>query len=188
MQNLASIQPRRSLVKFARSPCTDYYYRSTDRPGNLSLVRCTNLQELAYKQGQAGIVKASVTIRFNNSDPKMRPHGYEMEKIDVTREIIVGGKRGKNKYKINSHVVQQNTVTNLFHSVQLNVNNPHFLIMQGRITKVINMKPAEILGMLEETAGTKMYETKKQQSEKLIEKKELKVTISYPRLRNFSPK
>ena len=128
-----------------------------------------------YKQGQAGIVKASVTIRFNNSDPKMRPHGYEMEKIDVTREIIVGG---KNKYKINSHVVQQNTVTNLFHSVQLNVNNPHFLIMQGRITKVINMKPAEILGMLEETAGTKMYETKKQQSEKLIEKKELKVAGS----------
>jgi len=27
-------------------------------------------------------------------------------------------------------------VQNLFHSVQLNVNNPHFLIMQGRITKV----------------------------------------------------
>lgn len=34
---------------------------------------------------------------------------------------------------------------NLFHSVQLNVNNPHFLIMQGRITKVLNMKPPEIL-------------------------------------------
>merc|ERR1719420_2489325 len=95
-----------------------------------------------------------------------------MEKIDVTREIVVGG---KNKYKINQHTVQQNQVQNLFHSVQLNVNNPHFLIMQGRITKVINMKPAEILGMLEETAGTKMYETKKQQSEKLIEKKDLKV-------------
>ena len=27
-------------------------------------------------------------------------------------------------------------VQNLFHSVSLNVNNPHFLIMQGRITKV----------------------------------------------------
>ena len=56
--------------------CPLSVYRSTDRPGNLSLVRCTNLQELVYKQGQAGIVKASVTIRFNNSDPKMRPHGY----------------------------------------------------------------------------------------------------------------
>jgi len=41
-------------------------------------------------------------------------------------------------------------VQNLFHSVQLNVNNPHYLIMQGGITKVLNMKPVEILGMLEE--------------------------------------
>ena len=27
-------------------------------------------------------------------------------------------------------------VQDMFHSVQLNVNNPHFLIMQGRINKV----------------------------------------------------
>jgi structural maintenance of chromosome 2 len=45
-------------------------------------------------------------------------------------------------------------VQNLFHSVQLNVNNPHFLIMQGRITKVLNMKPPEILSMLEEVGST----------------------------------
>lgn len=37
---------------------------------------------------------------------------------------------------INGHTVQQTQVQNFFHSVQLNVNNPHFLIMQGRITKV----------------------------------------------------
>ena len=47
-------------------------------------------------------------------------------------------------------------VQNLFHSVQLNVNNPHFLIMQGRITKVLNMKPAEILSMLEEVRLSKV--------------------------------
>ena len=64
---------------------------------------------------------------------------------------------------------------NLFHSVQLNVNNPHFLIMQGRITKVLNMKPPEILGLLEEAAGTKMYETKKQAALRTLEKKQLKV-------------
>ena len=32
----------------------------------------------------------------------------------------------------------------MFRSVQLNINNPHFLIMQGRITKVLNMKPPEV--------------------------------------------
>lgn len=76
---------------------------------------------------------------------------------------------------INGHTVQQSQVQNLFHSVQLNVNNPHFLIMQGRITKVLNMKPVEILSMIEEAAGTRMFETKKQAAIKTIEKKQLKV-------------
>ena len=74
--------------------------------------------------------------------------GYEhFDKISVTRQVVIGG---KNKYLINGHAVQASQVQNLFHSVQLNVNNPHFLIMQGRITKVLNMKPMEILSMLEE--------------------------------------
>lgn len=76
---------------------------------------------------------------------------------------------------INGHTVQQSQVQNMFHSVQLNVNNPHFLIMQGRITKVLNMKPPETLAMIEEAAGTRMFETKKQASLKTIEKKQLKV-------------
>lgn len=61
-----------------------------------------------------------------------------------------------------------------FHSVSLNVNNPHFLIMQGRITKVINMKPQETLSMIEEAAGTRMYENKKAVALKTLEKKQNK--------------
>lgn len=59
----------------------------------------------------------------------------------------------------------------MFHSVQLNMNNPHFLIMQGRITKVLNMKPIEILGLLEEAAGTTMYNKKRDASLKTLERK-----------------
>ena len=88
-------------------------------------------------------------------------------------QIAIGG---RNKYMINGHTAQLQRVQNLFHSVQLNVNNPHFLIMQGRITKVLNMKPIEILGMIEEAAGTRMFETKKQNALKTIEKKETKLT------------
>lgn len=47
--------------------------------------------------------------------------------------------------------------------------------MQGRITKVLNMKPPEILSMLEEAAGTKMYEMKKQSALKTLEKKQSKL-------------
>ena len=132
-----------------------------------------NLQELVYKQGQAGVTKATVTIVFDNSDPATSPVAYEAcKQITVTRQVVIGG---KNKYMINGRSVQQSEVQNLFHSVQLNVNNPHFLIMQGRITKVLNMKPIEILGMIEEAAGTRMFETKKQAAIKTIEKKQLKV-------------
>ncbi|KAL9249751.1 Structural maintenance of chromosomes protein 2-1-like protein, partial [Drosera capensis] len=140
---------------------------------NLQQVRASNLQELVYKQGQAGITKATVSVVFDNSDRSRSPLGYEdSSEITVTRQIVVGG---RNKYLINGHLAQPSRVQNLFHSVQLNVNNPHFLIMQGRITKVLNMKPPEILSMLEEAAGTRMYETKKEAALKTLEKKQGKV-------------
>mmetsp|Transcript_25105 Transcript_25105/g.59524 ORF Transcript_25105/g.59524 Transcript_25105/m.59524 type:complete len:1178 (-) Transcript_25105:240-3773(-) len=139
----------------------------------LEQVRAGSLQELVYKQGQAGVTRASVTIVFNNKDKKGSPVGYEAyDEITVCRQVAIGG---RNKYLINGHVAQQNRVQNMFHSVQLNINNPHFLIMQGRITKVINMSPQEILGLIAEAAGTKMYEAKKDAAIKTIEKKQAKV-------------
>ncbi|CAH1965906.1 unnamed protein product [Acanthoscelides obtectus] len=82
---------------------------------------------------------------------------------------------GKNKYLMNGTNVPNKKVQDLFCSIQLNVNNPHFLIMQGKITKVLNMKPPEILAMVEEAAGTRMYEVKRQESQKMMEKKEAKL-------------
>ena len=126
-----------------------------------------------YKSGQAGIKKASVTITFDNRNRDASPMGYEhYEEITITRQVVIGG---KNKYMINGSNVPNKRVQDMFCSVQLNVNNPHFLIMQGRITKVLNMKPMEILSMIEEAAGTRMYETKKQAALKVIEKKDNKL-------------
>ncbi|KIW05842.1 uncharacterized protein PV09_03046 [Verruconis gallopava] len=140
---------------------------------NMSTVRATNLQDLIYKRGQAGVTKASVTIVFDNSDKSKSPIGFEeYAQISVTRQIVLGG---TSKYLINGHRAQQHTVQNLFQSVQLNINNPNFLIMQGRITKVLNMKPVEILAMIEEAAGTRMYEDRRDKAIKNMAKKELKV-------------
>ena len=142
---------------------------------NLSKVRAGNLSELVYKQGQAGITKASVTIVFNNKEKGngRSPVGFEShDVITVCRQIVIGG---RNRYLLNGKTAQLQEVYNLFHSVQLNINNPHFLIMQGSITKVINMKPQEILGMIEEAAGTSMYESKKNLAIRTLEKKQVKV-------------
>ncbi|PHJ15786.1 SMC protein [Cystoisospora suis] len=57
----------------------------------------------------------------------------------------------------------------------MNINNPHFMIQQGKITKVINMRPKDLLGLIEEVSGTRMYEMKRANAVKLIQKKEKKL-------------
>jgi structural maintenance of chromosome 2 len=114
-----------------------------------------------------------VTIVFDNRDKKKSPIGFEeYAQISVTRQIVLGG---TSKYLINGHRAQQQTVQNLFQSVGLNINNPNFLIMQGRITKVLNMKAVEILAMIEEAAGTRMFEDRRDKAFKTMAKKEMKV-------------
>lgn len=140
---------------------------------SMSTVRASNLQDLIYKRGQAGVTKASVTIVFDNSETARSPIGFEnCSKISVTRQIILGGTL---KYLVNGHKAQQQTVLNLFQSVQLNINNPNFLIMQGRITKVLNMKPKEILSLIEEAAGTRTFEERKEKAQKTMTKKDTKL-------------
>ncbi|ORZ11270.1 hypothetical protein BCR41DRAFT_110256 [Lobosporangium transversale] len=140
---------------------------------NWSQVRASSIQDLIYKRGQAGVTKASVTVVFNNQDREQSPVGFESSKqITITRQILIGG---RSKFLVNGHTAQQQVVQTLFQSVQLNINNPHFLIMQGKITKVLNMKPPEILSMIEEAAGTRMFEERKDKALKTMAKKEKKV-------------
>jgi structural maintenance of chromosome 2 len=76
---------------------------------------------------------------------------------------------------INGMRAQQGMVHTLFQSVGLNINNPNFLIMQGRITKVLNMKATEVLAMIEEASGTRMFEERKDKAFKTMSKKDKKV-------------
>mmetsp|Transcript_42566 Transcript_42566/g.65277 ORF Transcript_42566/g.65277 Transcript_42566/m.65277 type:complete len:204 (-) Transcript_42566:864-1475(-) len=136
-------------------------------------IRAEKKNELIYKNGTSGVTRASVTLVFDNSCKETSPPGYEdHSEIRVTQ--TVDSKRGA-KFYINGTSETQDRVRNLFCSVKLNVNNPHFLIMQGRVTKVINMKPMELLGLIEEAAGTSLFNSKREESEKLIRKKEFKV-------------
>lgn len=53
-------------------------------------VRAAQLSDLVYKQGQAGIAKATVTVTFDNTDPSNRPVGYEKyEEIVVRRQVCL---------------------------------------------------------------------------------------------------
>ena len=110
---------------------------------------------------------------FDNRDKSKSPVGFEEHaQISVTRQIVLGG---ASKYLINGHRAQQQSIQNLFQSVQLNINNPNFMIAQGKVMQVLNMKAKEILAMLEEAAGTRMFEDRRDKAYKTMAKKEMKV-------------
>ncbi|KAF9512257.1 hypothetical protein BS47DRAFT_1372846 [Hydnum rufescens UP504] len=126
-----------------------------------------NQQDLIYKHGQEGITKASVTVVFDNSDRSTSHAGLENSKqITLTRQVIPPAISLPNitKYILNGDKVQQQPILSLVQSVQLNINNPNFVIMRG-ITK-------EILGMMEEAAGTRIFEERKEKAKQTMRKKE----------------
>lgn len=113
-----------------------------------------------------------MTLVFDNTNKAQSPPNYEdHDTISVNQTI----QDTQSKYFINGRKETLEKVKNLFCSVKLNVNNPHFLIMQGRVTKVINMKPIEVLGLIEEAAGTSLYQMKREQAQNHIKKKDLKL-------------
>jgi structural maintenance of chromosome 2 len=137
-------------------------------------LRVKDFSSLVYKEGATDVKRASVTIVFNNSDRETSPAGYEdQETFFVTRTVKHGD--GTSKYMINGSVATQAKVHALFHSVQLNIDNPTFLVQQGQITKVVNMKPLEVLSMLEEATGVRLYEDQKAKALKTLTQRQLKL-------------
>lgn len=52
-------------------------------------VRAGSLQDLIYKHGQAGITKATVSIKFDNTNRDQCPIGLEAhEEFTVTRQVL----------------------------------------------------------------------------------------------------
>ena len=141
---------------------------------DLSLMRCTHLSDLIYKQGNAHIKRASVSLIFNNNDKMKSPSGFEnLDEIIITRICSLPN---KTKYLLNGNAINNIQVQSLFASIGLNPATPNnYIIFQGKITKIIMMKPYELSLLLKEAAGTLHYEQRKDNAEKVLNKKNLKV-------------
>ncbi|XP_073520236.1 structural maintenance of chromosomes protein 2 isoform X3 [Phyllobates terribilis] len=107
--------------------------------------------------------------------------GRAGSKMHIKSIIIEGFKSYAQRTEINCFDPLFNAITGLNGSGKSNILDSICFLLgisnltQGRITKVLNMKPPEILAMIEEAAGTRMYECKKMAAQKTIEKKEVKL-------------
>lgn len=142
---------------------------------NLKRMRADDPRELIYRAGTTGIHAARVTIEFINDDPATAPPGYSCEDfpiITVGRQIKVGGKQ---QFFLNNTVSMQSRVKRFFESISLNVDNPHFMVLQGTVHKLIGMRSMDMLSLIEEAVGTKAFDHRRRTAETLIRNKERKI-------------
>ncbi|CCW69049.1 unnamed protein product [Phytomonas sp. Hart1] len=142
---------------------------------NLKRVRAEDPRELIFRAGTTGVHAARVTIEFINDDPATAPPGYSCEDypiITVGRQIKIGGKQ---QFFLNNAVSMQSKVKRFFESNSLNVDNPHFMVLQGTVHKLIDMRSQVLLSLIEEAVGTKAFDHRRRVAETLIRNKEKKM-------------
>jgi len=106
-------------------------------------------------------MSAYVEIIFDNSDERF-PTG----KDELILRRTIGLK--KDEYSLDRKNATKADVMNLLESAGFSRSNPYYIVPQGRVTALTNMKDAERLNLLKEVAGTQVYEARRTESLKIM--------------------
>ena len=106
-------------------------------------------------------MSAFVEIIFDNSDDRF-PTG----KSELILRRTIGMK--KDEYSLDRKNATKTDVMNLLESAGFSRSNPYYIVPQGRVTALTNMKDNERLNLLKEVAGTQIYEARRTESLKIM--------------------
>ncbi|KAI5450826.1 Structural maintenance of chromosomes protein 3 [Naganishia albida] len=112
--------------------------------------------------GKTTTLSAFVEIVFDNSDGR-----FPTSLPETILRRTIGLK--KDEYTLDRKSASKAEVLNLLESAGFSRSNPYYIVPQGRITSLTNMKDTERLDLLKEIAGTSVYENKRQESLKILE-------------------
>lgn len=110
--------------------------------------------------------RAAVTIVFNNEKrifPKL-----EFDEVAIERAVF---RDGASEYAINGSKVRLRDVQELLASANVGETG-HHIISQGEADRILTAMPRERRSMLEDALGLKVFEFKKQEAERKLEKTE----------------
>ncbi|KAG2001710.1 hypothetical protein GB937_009956 [Aspergillus fischeri] len=118
-------------------------------------------QALLHEGSGSAVMSAYVEIIFDNSDDRF-PTG----KPEVVLRRTIGLK--KDEYTLDRKNATKSDVMNLLESAGFSRSNPYYIVPQGRVTALTNMKDSERLNLLKEVAGTQVYEARRAESLKIM--------------------
>ena len=130
-------------------------------------LRAGRLHELIY-HGNGDVPPsdyASVTLWLDNSD-KIFP--FETPEVAIKRKI---NKKGVSIFKINGKTTTREKVLELLSSAHIRPDG-YNIIMQGDVTRIVEMSPQERRSIIDEISGIAQYNEKKEKAQKNLEKVE----------------
>lgn len=107
--------------------------------------------------------RASVKVVFDNS---LKIFDLDFEEVSVERAVH---RDGENEYFINGSQVRLKDIIELLAKARIG-SSGHHIISQGEADRIISANPKERKAMVEDALGLKLYQYKKVESEKKLEK------------------
>jgi chromosome segregation protein len=113
----------------------------------------------------AGMAEVSLTLAAEEGTTLPEPYA-SLSEVAVTRRIY---RSGDSEYLINRVSCRLKDITEFFMAAQIH-SRGYALVEQGRIDEIIQAKPADIRGMVEEAAGLSLFKGRREMSERKLER------------------
>ena len=110
------------------------------------------------------VAAASVELVFDNSDGKAGGQYASYAEIAIRREA---GRDGQSDYYLNRTKCRRKDITDIFLGTGLGPR-AYSIIEQGMVTRIIEAKPEDLRGFIEEAAGISKYKERRRETESRI--------------------
>lgn len=128
-------------------------------------IRAGKLEDLVFNGSKDYEARdeAKVTIEFDNDSGELP---IDDDIVTVTRKINT---KGNSIYKLNGKTVTRKKIIDVLSTARIYPDG-HNIIMQGAITKFIEMSPKQRREIIDEASGIAEFDQKKKESERELEK------------------
>ncbi|EFX00559.1 chromosome segregation protein [Grosmannia clavigera kw1407] len=118
-------------------------------------------QALLHEGSGSAVLSAYVEIIFDNSDNRFQTNSKE---VSLRRTISLR----KDEYAVDKKVSTRSEVMSMLDTAGFSLKNSYYIVPQGRVTALTNMKESDRLKLLKEVAGTESYEARRAESLKIM--------------------
>jgi chromosome segregation protein len=129
-------------------------------------LRGESMQDVIFNGSSARkpIGQASIELLFDNSDGKITGPYAGYNEISIKRQVT---RDGISTYYLNGSRCRRRDITGIFLGTGLGPRS-YSVIEQGMISRVIEARPEELRGFLEEAAGISKYKERRRETENRI--------------------